>query len=49
MLWTLALILLVLWVLGMLTSYTAGGLLHVLLVVAVVVVLFRVIQGRRAV
>jgi hypothetical protein len=49
MLWTIALILLVLWMLGMVTSYTAGGLLHVLLVVALVVVLFRVIQGRRAV
>lgn len=49
MLWTIALILLVLWMLGMVTSYTAGGLLHVLLVVALVVVLFRVIQGRRVV
>lgn len=49
MLWTLALILLVLWLLGMVTSYTAGGVLHVLLVIAVVVVLYRVIQGRRAV
>jgi hypothetical protein len=46
MLWTLAVILLVLWMLGMVTSYTAGGLLHVLLVVAVVVVLIRIIQGR---
>jgi len=48
MLWTLAVILLVLWMLGMVTSYTAGGFLHVLLVVAVVMVLFRVIQGRQA-
>ena len=47
MLWTLAVILLVLWMLGMVTSYTAGGLLHMLLVVAVVVVLIRIIQGRR--
>jgi hypothetical protein len=47
MLWTLAVILLVLWMLGMVTSYTAGGLLHILLVVAVVVVLIRIIQGRR--
>jgi len=47
MLYTLALILLVLWLLGMVTSFTAGGLLHVLLVVAVVVVLFQVISGRR--
>ncbi len=49
MLWTIAVILLVLWLLGMVSSYTAGGLLHVLLVVALVVVLFRVIQGRRVV
>jgi len=47
MLWTLAVILLVLWMLGIVTSYTAGGLLHILLVVAVVVVLIRIIQGRR--
>ena len=46
MLWALAVILLVLWMLGMVTSYTAGGLLHILLVVAVVVVLLRIIQGR---
>ncbi len=49
MLWTLAAILLVLWMLGMVTSYTAGGVLHVLLVVELVVVLLRVIQGRRVV
>jgi len=49
MLWTLAVILLVLWVPGMVTSYTAGGLLHVLLVVALVMMVFRVIQRRRAV
>jgi Family of unknown function (DUF5670) len=48
-LWTLCLILLVLWALGMVTSYTAGGLIHVLLIVAVVVILFNVISGRRAV
>ena len=47
--WTIALVLLVLWALGMLSSYTVGGLIHVLLVVAIVVVLIRVIQGRRAV
>lgn len=45
--WTIAVILLVLWALGMLSSYTVGGLIHVLLVVAVIVVLVRVIQGRR--
>jgi hypothetical protein len=47
MLWTIAVILLVLWMLGLVTAYTAGGLIHVLLVVAIVVVLIRVIQGRR--
>jgi hypothetical protein len=47
MLWTLAVVLLALWVLGLVTSTTMGGLIHVLLVVAVVVVLIRVIQGRR--
>jgi hypothetical protein len=47
MLWTLLLILLVLWALGMLTSYTMGGLIHILLVVAVVVLLFNFIQRRR--
>jgi hypothetical protein len=47
MLWTIAVVLLVLWLLGLVTSYTMGGLIHVLLVVAVVVVLVRVIQGRR--
>jgi hypothetical protein len=49
MLWTLAVILLVLWVLGIATAYTMGGLIHILLVVAIVVILFRVIQGRRVV
>ena len=49
MLWTLCVILLVLWALGMASSYTAGGLIHILLVVAIVVVLFRVISGRSAV
>jgi len=47
MLWTLVLILLVLWVLGLVSSYTMGGLIHVLLVVAVIVVVVRVIQGRK--
>ena len=49
MLMTIALILLVLWLLGMVSSYTMGGLIHVLLVIAVVVFLVRVIQGRRVV
>jgi hypothetical protein len=49
MLMTIALILLVLWLLGMVSSYTMGGLIHLLLVIAVVVFLVRVIQGRRVV
>lgn len=49
MLWTICIILLVLWALGMATSYTAGGLLHLLLLVALIVMLFRIVQGRRAV
>jgi hypothetical protein len=47
MLWTIAVILLVLWGLGLVTSYTMGGFIHILLVIAVVVVLVRLIQGRR--
>lgn len=46
MLSTLVIVLLVLWLLGVVTSYTLGGLIHVLLVVAIVVVLLRIIQGR---
>jgi len=49
MLWTIAVILIVLWLLGFATSYTMGGLIHVLLVIAIVVVLLRVIQGRKIV
>jgi Family of unknown function (DUF5670) len=49
MLWTLAVIMLALWLLGLVTAHTMGGLIHVLLVVAIVVVLIRVIQGRRVV
>lgn len=49
MLWTIAVILLVLWALGLVTSYTMGGFIHVLLVIALVVVLVNVIQGRRVV
>jgi hypothetical protein len=48
-LWTIFVILLVLWALGMATSYTDGGLIHVLLVVAVVVLLFNLLSGRRAI
>jgi len=47
MLGTLALVLIVLWLLGVVTSYTIGGLIHLLLIVAVVMLLLRVIQGRR--
>ena len=47
MLWTLAVILLLAWLLGMITSYTLSGFIHVLLVVALIVVLVRIIQGRR--
>lgn len=49
MLWTIALILIVLWVLGLVSSYTMGGLLHILLVLAIVIILIRVIQGRSVV
>ncbi len=47
MLWTIFVILLILWLLGLISGYTIGGFVHVLLVIAIVVVLIRVIQGRR--
>jgi hypothetical protein len=47
MLWTICVILIVLWLFGMVTSYTMGGLIHILLVIAIIVVLVRVIQGRK--
>lgn len=47
MLWTIAVIMLILWLLGLITAHTMGGFVHVLLVIALVVVLIRVIQGRR--
>ena len=47
MLWTIAVILLVMWALGLATAYTLNGFIHLLLVLAIVVVLIRVIQGRR--
>ena len=47
MLWTIAVILFVLWMLGLVTTYTLGGFIHILLVLAVVVVLIQLIQGRR--
>jgi asparagine N-glycosylation enzyme membrane subunit Stt3 len=49
MLWTIAVILVILWALGMISSYTLGGFIHLLLVLALVVVLIQVIQGRRPV
>ena len=47
MLWTIFVVLLVLWLLGMVSSYTLGGFIHILLVIALAVVIIRVIQGRR--
>ena len=47
MLYTIAVVLILLWALGLLTSFTAGGLIHVLLVIAVIVVLLRIISGRK--
>ncbi len=49
MLYTLAVIFLILWLLGMVTAYTLGGLIHILLAIAIVMVLLRVINGRRPV
>ena len=49
MLWTIFVLLLVLWLLGVVTSYTLGGFIHVLLVVAVVLAIMQLLQGRRAV
>jgi hypothetical protein len=47
MLWTISVILIILWALGLITNYTMGGFVHVLLVIAVIVVLLNLIQGRR--
>jgi asparagine N-glycosylation enzyme membrane subunit Stt3 len=49
MLWTIAVLLLILWLLGMVSSYTLGGFIHILLVLAVIAVLIRIIQGRSVV
>ena len=49
MLWTIFVILLIMWLLGMITSYTLGGFIHLLLIIAIAVVLIQVIQGRRVV
>jgi hypothetical protein len=48
MLYTIAVVLLILWLLGLVTSYTLGGFIHILLVVAIVMVLLNIISGRRA-
>ncbi|WP_152555170.1 lmo0937 family membrane protein [Desulfonatronum thiodismutans] len=47
MLWTIFVILLVMWLLGLMSGYTMGGILHILLVIAIIVVLIQVLQGRR--
>ena len=48
MLWTIAVVLVVLWLLGLVSSYTLGGFIHILLVVAVIVIVLNLVQGRRA-
>ncbi len=47
MLWTIAAVLIILWLFGLVSSYTMGGFIHILLVIAIVVVLIRIIQGRK--
>ena len=47
MLWTIAVVLLILWALGLLSSYTMGGFIHILVVLAIVIVVIRIIQGRK--
>ncbi len=49
MLWTVAVVLVVLWVLGLVTSYTIGGFIHILLVLAVITILVNIIRGRRVI
>ena len=49
MLWTIAVVLIILWMLGLVTGYTMGNFIHILLVIAIIIVLVRVIQGRRPV
>ena len=48
MLWTIAVVMIVLWLLGLVSSYTMGGFIHLLLVIAIIMVLVNIIQGRRA-
>jgi hypothetical protein len=47
MLWTIAVIMIILWLLGLVSSYTMGGFIHILLVIAIIVVVFNIIQGRK--
>ena len=47
MLWTIAVVLIILWLLGLVSSHTMGGFIHILLVIAIVIVLVRIIQGRK--
>jgi len=47
MLWTIAVILVILWLLGLVSSYTMGGFIHILLILAVIVVVLNIVQGRR--
>ena len=47
MLWTIAIILVILWLLGLVSSYTMGGFIHILLILAVIVVVLNIVQGRR--
>ncbi|MGA2090529.1 MAG: lmo0937 family membrane protein [Endomicrobiales bacterium] len=47
MLWTIAVVLIILWIVGLVSSYTMGGFIHILLIVAVVMILIRIIQGRK--
>ena len=47
MLWTIAVVLIILWLLGLVSSYTMGGFIHILIVIAIVVVLIRIIQGKK--
>ncbi len=49
MLWTIALVLIILWLLGLVSNYTMGGFIHILLVIAIVVVLVRIIQGKKVI
>ncbi len=49
MLWTIAIILFVLWILGLVSSYTLGGWIHILLVLAIIVIIYNLIVGRRAI